>query len=54
MKYNPKTDRLEGHSGPQATLGSGWPAFELDEWELGARAALALDDDDQWWWELYG
>jgi len=33
--------------------GNGMHDFMLDEIELGARVALALDEEDQWWWEIY-
>jgi len=46
-------DRLIGHDYP-GVLSNGWLQYELDELELGARAAIGLDDPEQWWWELYG
>jgi len=49
FRYDRRTDRYVGDG---RGLGPGFPAFELDEWELGARVALGLDDPEQWWWEL--
>lgn len=51
MRYNPHTDRLTGH---WRGVSTGWLQFELDELELGARAALTLDEEDQAWWLLIG
>lgn len=51
LRYDRTTDRYVGHG---TGLGGGWPHFLLDEIELGARAALCLDDPEQWWWELIG
>jgi len=45
--YNAKLDRLMYH-GPQSHQ------FIMDEVELGARAAMALDEEDQAWWEIVG
>lgn len=53
MNYNRKTDRFGGHDYPGA-YGNGFPQWEIDEIEMGARVALALDDPEQWWWEVYG
>lgn len=53
MSYRYKNDRMLGHDYP-GVYGHGFPKWELDELELGARAALALDDPEQWWWELIG
>lgn len=52
-RYNRRTDRFEGHDHP-GVCGTGMARFVLDELEVGARAAMALDDPDQWWWELIG
>lgn len=51
LRYDRETDRYVGHG---AGLGWGWPRFALDEIELGARAAIALDDPEQAWWETIG
>ncbi len=46
-------DRMVGHDYP-AVCGPGMHHFMLTELEVGARAALALDDPEQAWWELIG
>jgi len=46
-------DRLTGHDYP-GVRSRGFIQFELDELELGARAAMGLDDPDQAWWEIVG
>ena len=46
-------DRYTGHDYPGVRT-PGFIQFELDELELGARAAMALDDPDQAWWETIG
>lgn len=51
MKYDRTTDRTVGHDYP-GSHGQGIHQFLLDEMELGARAAMALDDPEQAWWEI--
>jgi hypothetical protein len=51
--YCLKLDRLIGHDYP-GVHGAGFPSYELDEIELGARVAIQLDDPEQWFWELHG
>lgn len=51
-KINPRLGRYEGHDYP-GVYGAGIVQFELDEMEVGVRAALALDDPDQAWWEVH-
>lgn len=51
--YDKTRDRMIGHDYP-GVHGNGFWRWELDELELGARAAIALDDPEQWWWELIG
>jgi hypothetical protein len=53
--YDRRRDMMTGHDFP-GVCGSGMHGFALDELELGARAALAIDDPDgdQWWWALVG
>lgn len=46
-------DRLVGHDYP-GVRGSGFVQYELDELEVGARAATQLDDPEQAWWETIG
>ncbi len=46
-----RNDRLVGHDYP-GVRGNGFVRWELDELELGARVAMALDDPEQWWWTL--
>jgi hypothetical protein len=53
-RYDARLDRLITHDGAVACRGNGMIGFVLDEMELGARVALALDESDQWWWELIG
>lgn len=50
--YNRKLDRLVGHYYP-GVPGSGFVQWEIDELELGARAASALDDPEQAWWNIH-
>lgn len=51
--YSYRHDRMVGHDYP-GVHGSGFVQWELDELELGARVACAIDDPEQWWRELYG
>lgn len=51
--YNRRLDRLITHDWP-GTHGNHMVNFVMDEIELGARVALAIDDPEQWWWELIG
>ncbi len=51
-KYCRRIDRMIGNDYP-GVCGNGMHDFMLDEIELGARVALALDEEDQWWWEIY-
>lgn len=53
MSYQQRSDRLVGHDYP-GVHGPGFVQFELDELELGARAAYGLGDPEQCWWELHG
>lgn len=53
MKYDRKTDRFQGHDYP-GSYSSGFVRFEQDEMEVGARAAMALDEPEQGWWETIG
>lgn len=46
-------DRFVGHDYP-GVVGNGFVAYEIDELELGARAAQALGDSEQGWWETIG
>lgn len=48
-----ETDRWVGHDYP-AMVGPSFTTYERDEMELGARAALMIDEPDQAWWELIG
>ena len=50
--YDRKTDRFLGHDYP-GVRGAGFVQFEMDELELGARAALAIGDPEQYWWEIH-
>lgn len=52
--YNRRLDRMVGHSGWGGAHGHGFHDWMIDEIELGARVALAIDDPDrdQWWWNL--
>lgn len=50
-RYERDRDRLVGHDYP-GVRGSGFVAWELDELEVGARVACALDDPEQVWWLL--
>lgn len=54
-RYDRRRDVMTGHDYP-GVCGAGMHAFTVDELELGARAALAIDDPDgdQWWWVLIG
>lgn len=52
LRYDRKTDRFIGHSHP-GSLSRRFVDFEIDEMEVGARAALALGDPEQWWWEIH-
>lgn len=45
-RYDPKLDRMVGHDWP-GVHGPGLHQWVMDEVELGARAALALDDPEQ-------
>lgn len=51
MTWRYRDDRMVGHDYP-GVCGPGMHDFTLTELELGARAALALDDPEQAWWEL--
>ncbi len=51
--YDARTDRMVGHDFP-GVRSAGFVQYEQDELELGARAALQLDDPDQAWWVLIG
>lgn len=53
MPYNRKLDRMVGHDYP-GVRSPGFVRWEIDELELGAGAAIALDDPEQAWWELIG
>lgn len=53
MKYNRTLDRMTGHDYPGVHT-HGFVNWEIDEIELGARVAMALDDPEQAWWELIG
>ena len=53
-RYNVKLDRLVSHHGVVGQCGNGMHNFVIDEIELGARVALALDAEDQAWWLLIG
>lgn len=50
MKYNRTLDRMTGHDYP-GVRSHGFVRWEIDELELGARVAIALDDPEQAWWE---
>lgn len=52
-QYDHATDRVRGHSGLSGAHGPQFVQWEMDELELGARVAYALDEPDQWWWELF-
>lgn len=49
--YDHRRDMMTGHDYP-GVCGHGMHQYTIDELELGARAAFALDDPQQWWWEL--
>jgi hypothetical protein len=51
--YNRRTDRLTGHDYP-GVRNAGFIQFEIDELELGARVAFAIDSPEQAWWETIG
>lgn len=51
-RYDPRTDQMTGHDWP-GVHGNGMHDYVIDEIELGARAALALDDEQQWFWTLH-
>jgi len=51
--YDRRLDRLVGHDYPGVHT-RGFVQYELDELELGARAAMAIDDPEQAWWEVVG
>lgn len=51
-RYDIRRDCLTGHDWP-GLHGSGFERYVLDEIEVGARAAMGLDDPEQWWWELH-
>lgn len=53
MPYNRTLDRVTGHDYP-GVRSQGFVRWEIDELELGARVAMALDDPEQAWWELIG
>lgn len=51
-RYSRAFDRFVGNDYP-GVCGNGMHNFIIDEIELGARVALALDEEDQWWWEIH-
>lgn len=51
--YNRRRDQLQGHDYP-GLHDNGWPTYEHNEMELGARVAMMLDDPEQWFWDLFG
>lgn len=53
MRYNRTLDRMIGHDYP-GVYSHGFVDWEIDELELGARAAMAIDDPEQAWWEIIG
>lgn len=53
-KYDAKLDRLITHNGVRGMYGNGFHDFMMDELELGARVAMALQEEDQAWWLLIG
>jgi hypothetical protein len=53
LKYDRNTDRFLGHDSLSGSYSHGFVDFEITELEIGARAAIALDDPEQWWWEIY-
>ncbi len=51
-KYDRRRDVMTGHDHP-GVCGNGMHTFTLDELEVGARAAMALDPvEEQAWWEI--
>lgn len=53
-KYDVKFDRLVTHNSVYSNYSSSFHDFVMDELELGARVAIALDAEDQTWWVLIG
>lgn len=53
MAYKRVLDRMVGHDYP-GVYSQGFVQFEIDELELGARVAMAIDDPEQAWWEIIG
>lgn len=53
MRYNRTLDRGVGHDYP-GVYSHGFVDWEIDELELGYRAACFLNDPEQAWWELIG
>lgn len=51
--YDAQLDRLITHNSVNSNFGRGFHNFIIDEIELGARVAIALDEEDQWFWVLY-
>ena len=52
-KYDRLHDRMVGHYPLTGALSHGFHQFVLDEMEIGALAALAINDPEQWWWEIH-
>lgn len=52
-RYNKQLDMLVGYDALTGALSHGWVDYQLDEIELGARVALAINDPEQWFWEIH-
>lgn len=52
--YDVKLDRLITHNSINSNYSNGFHDFIMDELELGARVAIALDEEDQAWWNVIG
>lgn len=53
MKYNRTLDRGVGHDYP-GVYSHSFVQWEIDELELGYRAACLINDPEQAWWEIIG
>ena len=52
LRYDRRLDRMVGGNSVTGRYGHGMHQFTVDELELGARAALEIQDPEQAWWEL--
>lgn len=53
-QYNHKLDRLITHNSVTSNYSNSFHDFIMDELELGARVALAINEPEQAWWEIVG